>query len=67
MDAPTVDMLFQLAQQLSKDEQAELIHRLQTLHTSRQRPSKVLKVFHVDHFPENLTLRREDEYGDDER
>jgi hypothetical protein len=67
MGTPTVDTLVKLAQQLSVEEQVELIRRLETLHPPRQRPSKTLKVFHVDHFPENLTLRREDEYGDDER
>jgi hypothetical protein len=67
MATPTVDTLVELAQQLSGDEQEELIRRLETLHAPRQRPSKTLKVFHVDQLPENLTLRREDEYGDDER
>lgn len=55
------------AEQLTPEEQDELIRWLEALRAPRQRPSKTLRVFHVDHFPEHLTLRREDEYGDDER
>jgi hypothetical protein len=43
------------------------VRRIAALRPPRQRPSQTLRVFHVDHFSENLTLRREDEYGDDER
>jgi hypothetical protein len=67
MESLTVDTLVRLAEQLSEDEQAELIRRLEVMRPPRQRPSKTLRVFHVDHFPEHLTLRREDEYGDDGR
>ncbi len=62
MGSLTVDTLVQL----SKAEQEELLHRLELLRSPRQRPSQFLRVFHVDHFPEDLTLRREDEYGDDD-
>ena len=71
MTTPTVDALVELAQQLSEDEQGELIRRLEALNPPQprhgQRPSATLRVFHVDHFPDEVTLRREDEYGDDER
>ena len=63
MESLTVDMLVELAAQLSEDEQEELIRRLEVMRPPRQRPSQTLRVFHVDRFPENLTLRREDEYG----
>ena len=67
MESPTVDTLIRLAEQLSDEEQEELLRRLEALRPPRQRPSQTLHVFHVDHFPEHLTLRREDEYGDDGR
>lgn len=66
-DFPTVDTLVRLIEQLSEDEQEELIRRVEGLRQPRLRPSETLHVFHVDHFPETLSLRREDEYGDDER
>jgi len=67
MDSLTVDTLVELAKQLSEDEQAELIRRLERARLSGKRPSQTLHVFHVNSFPEDMTLRREDEYGDDER
>ncbi len=67
MESPTVEALVRLAEQLSEAEQEELVRRLEALLPPRQRPSTTLRVFHVNHFPEDLTLRREDEYGDDER
>lgn len=67
MESPTVETLVRLAEQLSEEEQTELVRRIEALLLPRQRPSQTLRVFHVDHFPENLSLRREDEYGDDER
>jgi hypothetical protein len=67
MQSPTVETLVRLAEQLSEDEQVELIQRIEALLLPRQRPSQTLRVFHVDSFPEGMTLRREDEYDDDER
>lgn len=67
METLTVDAVLHLAEQLSEQEQAELIRRLEVLHIPRQRPSQSLRIFHVDRFPAEMTLRREDEYGDDER
>lgn len=68
MESLTIDTLVQLAEQLNEDEQDELIRRLETLRPPpRQRPSETLRTFHVEHFPEHLTLRREDEYGDEQR
>jgi hypothetical protein len=64
MESLTVDTLVKLAAQLSEAEQEELIRRLEVMRPPRQRPSQTLRVFHVDHFPEHLTLRREDEYDD---
>jgi len=62
-----VDILMKMAEQLNDEEQIELLRRLEALRQPRQRPTKTLRVFHVDHFPDTLTLRREDEYGDDDR
>jgi hypothetical protein len=67
MELTTVETLARLAEQLSEDEQLELVRRIEALLPPRQRPSQTLRVFHVDHFPEGMTLRREDEYGDDGR
>ncbi len=67
MDSVSVDTVVKLAEQLSQDERKELIRRLETLATRGKRPSQALRVFHVDAVSEGLTLRREDEYGDDER
>jgi hypothetical protein len=67
MESPTVEALLRLAEQLSEEEQVELLRRLEALLLPHQRPSQTLRVFHVDHFPETMTLRREDEYSNDER
>jgi hypothetical protein len=67
MEAPTVESLVRLAEQLTEAEQAELVRRLEALRAPRQRPTLTLRVFHVDAWPNDMTLRREDEYGDDER
>ena len=67
MNTPAVETLLRLAEQLSEDEQVELLRRLEAMLPQRQRPSQTLRVFHVEHFPEGMTLQREDEYGDDER
>ena len=67
MASLTVETLVKLAEQLTDDERVELLHRIEALLPQRQRPSETLRVFHVEHFPEDMTLRREDEYGDDER
>jgi hypothetical protein len=66
MESLTVDRVMQLVEQLSPDERQELIRRLERLETPR-RPSQSLRVFHVEDVTPSLTLRREDEYGDDER
>ena len=66
MKIPTVETLVKLAEQLTEQERLELFYRIEALLPQRQRPSETLRVFHVEHFPANLTLRREDEY-DDER
>jgi hypothetical protein len=66
MESSPVETLVRLAEQLSEDQQLELIRRIEALLPPRQRPSKSLRVFHVEHFPENMTVRREDEYKDDE-
>ena len=62
MESLTVDTVMKLAQQLSQDERRELIRRLENLTPPSKRPSQSLRVFHVDHVPDSLTLRREDEY-----
>lgn len=60
------EQLVELIEQLPDEQSHNLIERL-TSRQEQRRPSKTLRVFHVDHFPESVTLRREDEYGDDER
>jgi hypothetical protein len=67
MQTPDLDTVLQLAEQLSREEQVELLRRLEARLTPHQLPSQTLRVFHVDAWPEGLTLRREDEYGDDAR
>ncbi len=64
MESPTVETLVRLAEQLSEEEQAELVRRLKAVLPPRQRPSQTLRVFHVDTWPEEMTLRREDEYSE---
>jgi hypothetical protein len=44
-----------------------LIERLETKRHKMQRPSLILQVFEVEGWHQQLTLRREDEYGDDAR
>lgn len=67
MESLTVDVVAKLAAQLSEQERNELIRRLESMQAVRQRPSQWLRVFHVDAADPSMTLRREDEYGDDER
>jgi hypothetical protein len=62
MTYPTVETIVRLAEQLSEEEQAELVRRLEALLPPHQRPSQTLRVFHVDAWPQGMTLRREDEY-----
>ena len=67
MDTPTIESLVQLAASLDAEERAELIRRIESLPMPQQRPSATLRVFHVDQMAPEMTLRREDEYGDDDR
>jgi hypothetical protein len=64
------DEVVRLAEQLSPIEKRALVERLQA--SSPEKPNKVrpplnLLVFEVGSWPPDLTLRREDEYGDDGR
>lgn len=61
-----------LAEQLTPKEQQALVERLQAKRGDVVQPSFKprtldLLVFDVGEWPEELTLRREDEYGEDER
>lgn len=67
MQDSTLEMLVNLAAQLSAEDRAVLIQRLLMMSPQKQRPTEALLVFHVDHFPEHLNFRRENEYSDDER
>lgn len=67
METIDLDTVFALVEQLTAEDRAELLRRLETQHQPQKRPSSTLRVFHVERFPSQLTLRREDEYGDDER
>jgi predicted RNase H-like HicB family nuclease len=66
--AKTVDQILRAAEQLTPEEQQELIERLQAIR--HKQPCSILDVLPLDNvgpWPEDLSLRREDMYGDDER
>lgn len=67
MAETTVEQVYDLASQLSPEEQELLIKRLlHALSSARAHvePDLGLWVFDVGAWPEHLTLSREDEYGD---
>ncbi len=61
------ETLVDLVEQLPVDQQRDLIDRVQHKQSQPVRLSEQLLVFEVGDWPSSLTLRREDEYGDDER
>jgi hypothetical protein len=63
----TFEDVLELAEQLSPEEQARLIDELQAKRPARQRPPLNFPVDDVGEWPEGLSLRREEWYGDDER
>lgn len=68
MSTMTLDQILRAAKQLTPEEQQELIKRLRTMHPKQ--PHSILDnipVVDIGPWPENLPLRREDMYGDDER
>jgi hypothetical protein len=67
MDAATLEAVLRVAEHLNAEECDDLIRRIQSLPLPKERPTDTLLVFHVDRFLEGITLRRGDEYGDDER
>lgn len=68
MAAITFEDVVKLAEQLSPEERQALIEHLQMSGKRRaKRPSEVLQVFEVNAWGDAWTLRREDEYGDEER
>lgn len=69
MDTLSLEQVIKAAEQLTPAEQVSLISRLQARQTARveEMPSLGLLIFDVGPWPENLTLRREDEYGDQQR
>lgn len=60
------ETLIELVEQLPPDQRSTLIERVQHK-DQRKRLSEQLLVFDVGAWPESMTLRREDEYGDDGR
>lgn len=60
------ETLVELVEQLPPDQRSALIERVQ--HKEQPKPlSKQFLVFDVGDWPKDMTLRREDEYGDDGR
>lgn len=60
------ETLVKLVEQLPQEERLALIERVQH-RDQRRRVTDDLLMFDVGPWPEELTLRREDEYGDSER
>jgi hypothetical protein len=56
-----------LAERLTPDERQALIEHLSVHQGHKKRPTETLKVFTGTDWPQGMTLRREDEYGDDGR
>jgi len=69
MGAMTVEQIVRAVEQLSPEEREALIERLRATQLAKAHvhPELDLLVFDVGPWPDGLTLRREDEYGDDER
>jgi hypothetical protein len=68
MTDATFEEVIKLAEQLTPEEQEALIEHLRaSKQRAKQRPSATLTVFEVGVWPQGMTLRREDEYGDDGR
>ena len=63
----TFEALVELADQLTPAEQEALRAHLEARRAQAGRPSLDLLMFDVGPWPENQTLRREDEYGDEGR
>lgn len=64
----TLDHVLKLAEQLTPEEQQALVERLLAKRAETgKRPPLDLLMFDVGPWPEALTLRREDEYGERER
>jgi hypothetical protein len=60
------ETLVELVEQLPPEQRSTLIERVQRKNQPK-RLSEQLLVFNVGAWPEGMTLRREDEYGDDGR
>lgn len=63
----TFEDILKFAEQLSPVERARLIAELQAKRPSGKRPALIFPVDDLGAWPEGLSLRREDWYGDDER
>ena len=65
----TLEQVYREACQLPPEEQEELIERLKAVRQAHAvlDPRLDLLVFDVGPWPDGLTLRREDEYGDAQR
>jgi hypothetical protein len=61
------ETLVELVSQLPPQQQRTLIERLQAQTPKSARLSERLMIFDRGEWPETVTLRREDEYGDDGR
>lgn len=63
----TFEDVLELAEQLTPEEQDKLIAELSAKRPARIRPPLNFPVDDLGPWPEGLSLRREDWYGDDER
>jgi hypothetical protein len=61
------ETLVELVEQLPEEQQRDLVARVQHKVAKHNRFSEQLLVFDVGDWPQGITLRREDEYGDDGR
>ena len=64
-----LEQVYRAARRLAPEEQEALIERLRAERKAHAvlDPTLSLLVFDVGPWPDGLTLRREDEYGDDQR
>jgi hypothetical protein len=61
------ETLVYLVAQLSPEQQEDLVHRVLAHQQERQKLSDQLLVFDPGPWPNKMSLRREDEYGDEGR
>ena len=68
MSAMTIEQILRAVGQLSTEERETLLERLQTIRQTRANSIlDDIPIIDVGPWPENLSLRREEMYGDDQR